>query len=67
MLPYLVKTIGGWLGVSAPVSLQIAEGVLLAGIIIAAVLFVLGLMAAAVLRKAESPDTIKKGRSRRLE
>jgi hypothetical protein len=52
MLPYLVKTIGGWLGVSAPVSLQIAEGVLLAGIIIAAVLFVLGLIAAAVLRRA---------------
>jgi hypothetical protein len=67
MLPYLVKTIGGWLGVFAPVSLQIAEGVLLAGIILSAVWFVIVLIAAAVLRKAEFPDTIKKGRSRRLE
>jgi hypothetical protein len=51
MLPYLVETIGGWLGVSAPVSLQIAEGVLLAGIILSVVWFVIVLIATAVLRR----------------
>jgi phage-related minor tail protein len=51
MLRYLVETMGGWLGVSAPVSLQIAEGVLLAGIILSVVWFVIVLIAAAVLRR----------------